>query len=110
MTKRTLVEKLSEAISAIEKGTLHPEVELTDSFIESIQEIQCRIEDGECYDNLDWDEDGIPDNIVDCIIEDIAKDYNMAALKVDMYTAAEALTNLRDIIVMRIIVGAIYNI
>ena len=110
MTKQTLVEKLSEAINAIEDGTLHPEVELTDSFIESIQEIQCGIEDGEYYGDTDWDEDVIPDNMSDLIIKELAKKYVQAGYKVDMYLLVQAIMCTREFIVNLIVYSALYNL
>ena len=110
MTKQTLVEKLSEAINAIEDGTLHPEVELTDSFIESIQEIQCGIEDGEYCGNYGWDEDVLPNNMPDLMVDELATKYIRAGHKVDMYLLVQAIMCAREFIVNLIVYSALYNL
>lgn len=109
MTKSTLIEKLSEAITSIENGTLHPEVEARDSFIEEIQDTIGRIEDGECYNDFEWDEDVIPDYMADCIIDNAAKDLYSAQLRVNDAVRQMAINNVKYILVSAILFMALYN-
>ena len=109
MTKSTLIEKLSEAITNIENGTLHPEVEARDSFIEEIQDTIGRIEDGECYDDFGWGEDAIPDYMVDCIIDNAAEDLYLAQLRVDNTIRQMAVNNAKYILASAILFMALYN-
>lgn len=109
MTKSTLIEKLSEAITNIENGTLHPEVSARTSYIESVQEIICGIEDGElCYGYKDG-EDTIPDYMVDCILDNLAEDLYRTQVCVDRAVMEMAMMNMRTIIVSAILFMALYN-
>ena len=64
MTKRTLITNLNNAVTAIKNGrALYKR-----ALIKKIQFVIGTIEDGECYDDFEWDEDAIPDYMTDCII------------------------------------------
>lgn len=109
MTKATLIDKLSEAIVAIENGTLHPEVSARTSYIESIQEIICGIEDGELGYGYKDDEDTVPDYMADCILDELAEDLDRAQTYVDQAAMEMAIMNMRAIIVATILFMALYN-
>ena len=109
MTKATLIDKLSEAIVAIENGTLHPEVSARTSYIESIQEIICGIEDGELCCGIKDDEDTVPDYMADCILDNIAEDLYKVQIGVDLAAMEMAMMNMRTIIVSAILFMALYN-
>ena len=109
MTKATLIDKLSEAITAIENGTLHPEVSARTSYIESIQEIICGIEDGELGYGYKDGEDTVPDYMADCILDNLAEDLYKAQVGVDQAVMEMAMTNMRAIIVAAILFMALYN-
>ena len=109
MTKSTLIEKLSEAITNIENGTLHPEVEARDSFIEEIQEIICGIEDGELGYGYKDGEDTVPDYMVDCILDNAAEDLYLAQLRVDNAVRQMAVNNAKCILASAILFMALYN-
>jgi hypothetical protein len=109
MTKATLIDKLSEAIVSIENGTLHPEVSARTSYIESVQEIICGIEDGELGYGYKDDEDTVPDYMVDCILDNLAEDLYKAQVGVDSAAMEMAMMNMRTIVVAAILFMALYN-
>ena len=109
MTKATLIDKLSEAIVAIENGTLHPEVSARTSYIESIQEIICGIEDGELGYGYKDGEDTVPDYMADYILDELAEDLDRAQTYVDQAAMEMVMANMRTIVVTAILFMALYN-
>lgn len=110
MTKATLLEDLAEAIRAIENEELYTEVSSRDSFIESIQEMECGLEDGTYLGEYEWDEDALPDNMCELLLDELAEKYIKAQLKVDLILLIQAIMCTKEFIVNLIVFSALYNL